>query len=444
MKINWNKRYTTIALYACAVVAITIVAITVCVYLPDIFSAIGRFFYYVTPIFYGLALAYLISPLLSLTERCLMRYVDRKQHTPYIKRVICLIVTYVILAAILVLFGFLIFPELVKNYDSISHNISTNISTLYEWIRTFLKNTFNITLGDASDSVASISDVIVTFLTQLGSQIGRVVFNAAVGLFLSFFVLLHSEQLRQGVKKLLAAVFPARFFNDTMRTVRMADEIFGRFFVGKIFDSLIIGVITLAILAFLRLPFFPDVFHMPYFLLIAAVVCITNVIPYIGPILGAIPCVLLVFVDSDGGFIRACLLLAIIIGVQTLDGNVIGPKILGKTIGISSLWVVVSIIVFGNFFGIFGMFIAVPLFTVIYNLVRDVTNKRLTRKQLSTRTEDYQDAEESTGGFLWEEGDAPTPDPALLSDVLDAESLVGMERKHRVSDEHHEGGDGSQ
>ena len=208
---------------------------------------------------------------------------------------------------------------------------------------------------------------------------------------------------------------------------------------------MIIGVITLVILAFLQLPFLPAIFHIPYFLLIAAVICITNVIPYIGPILGAIPCVLLVFIDSNGGFPRALILLAIIIGVQTLDGNVIGPKILGKTIGISSLWVVVSIIVFGNFFGIFGMFIAVPLFTVIYNLVRDLANRRLEKKQLSTETSDYQNDpdEQKNAGFVWAEQETPSPDPGLLSDILDEGSLEGMERKHRTNDGKHEGGDSS-
>ena len=444
MKIDWNKKYTTIALYVCAVVAITVIAVAICVYLPNIFQGIGRFFYYISPIFYGLALAYIISPLLSLTERKIMRYVDRKQRTPYIKRVICLIVTYILVAAVLALFGFLIIPELVQNYDSISHNVSVNIGNLYTWLQNFLKKTFNITLSDSTDTVDSISNFVLAFLTRIGSQIGRAVFNATVGLFLSFFVLLHSEQLRIGAKKLLAAIFPAKFYNGTMRTVHMADRIFGRFFVGKIFDPLIIGVITLAILAFLQLPFLPAVFHMPYFLLIAAVICITNVIPYIGPILGAIPCVLLVFIDNDGGFVRALILLAIIIGVQALDGNVIGPKILGKTIGISSLWVVVSIIVFGNFFGIFGMFIAVPLFTVIYNLVRDMANRRLEKKQLSTDTADYQgEPDQQKSGFAWEEQEAPSPDPALLSDILDEGSLEGMERKHRPNDSKHEGGDSS-
>ncbi|MGM9609891.1 MAG: hypothetical protein ACI3XE_06700, partial [Eubacteriales bacterium] len=127
MKINWNKKYTTIALYVCAVLAVTIIAVAICVYLPNIFAGIGSFFSMISPIFTGLALAYLISPLLSFVERIIMKFVDRKKRTPYIKRIICLFVTYLLLVCIITLFGFLIIPELVKNFDSISVNISTNI-----------------------------------------------------------------------------------------------------------------------------------------------------------------------------------------------------------------------------------------------------------------------------------------------------------------------------
>ncbi len=443
-KINWNKKYLTISLYVCAVLALTIIGVAICVYLPTIFSAIGRFFYIISPIFYGLMLAYLINPLLSLTEKRLMKYVDRKKRTPYIKRIICLIVTYVILCCIIALFGFLIFPQLIQNFDSISHNISTNISMLYEKIRTLLLNTFGISIGDASQTIDQVSNFIVNYFRNFGSKIGRVVFNFLVGLFLSFFILLHNENLRRGSKKLLASILPPRAFNATIHTVHMSNRIFGQFFIGKIFDSLIIGVITLAVLAFLRLPIFPAAFHMPYFLLIAAVICITNIIPYIGPIIGAVPCVLLVLIDNEGGFLRAFILLLIVIAIQTLDGNVIGPKILGKTIGISSLWVVVSIIVLGSFWGMFGMFIAVPLFTVIYNLVKDMTNKRLRKKNLPTETEAYAPQEkESAAKFSWESKEPPQPDPALLSDMLDENSMEDMSRKHFASDKNkgQKGGD---
>ncbi len=427
-KFEWNKKYLTISLYACAVLALTIIGVTVCVYLPNIFGAIGNFFRIIAPIAYGLGLAYLISPILSFVEKKIMRYVDRKKRLPYFKRILGLIITYIFLCAVIALFGFLIFPQLINNFDSISQNLYNNIVDLYNRARNLLDTYLHIQIGDAEATIAKLSETIIDYLADFGSKFGKFMFNFAIGLFLSFFVLLHNEQLRLGFKKVTAAVFPARTFNTIMKTVRLSDRIFGKFFVGKIFDSLIIGAIVLATLAFFQLPFFPSFFHMPYFPLIAAVLCIFNVIPYVGPIIGAVPSILLVFIDTDGGFLRALVLLIIIIAVQILDANIIEPRILGKAIGISSLWVVVSIIVLGNLWGIFGMFIAVPLFTVIYNLIGDLTNRRLKKLNLPTDTEEYSPGEEEAPVFPWAQPAEPTPDPNILSDTAEG-SMEELARK---------------
>ncbi len=427
-KFSWNKKYLTISLYACAVVALTIIGVTVCIYLPNIFSAIGNFFYIITPIAYGLGLAYLISPILSFVEKKIMRYVDRKKRPPYFKRLLGLIITYIILCAIIALFGFLIFPELFKNFDAISQNLYNNIVDLYNRVRTLLDTYLHIQIGDAEETIAKVSDNIIGYLAGFGSKFGRFFFCFSVGMFLSFFILLHKEQFRLGIKKVAASILPARAFNATMKTIRLSDRIFGKFFVGKIFDSLIVGSIVLTVLAFFQLPFFPSFFHMPYFLLIAAVLCIFNIIPYVGPIIGAIPCVLLVFIDGEGGFLRAMVLIILVVAVQILDANLIEPKILGKAIGISSLWVVVSIIVLGNLWGIFGMFIAVPLFTVIYNLVGELTSRRLKKMNLSTETADYAPKEEEDEAFSWTPPPEPTPDPNMLSDTTES-GLEDLSRK---------------
>ena len=442
-KIDWNKKYFTISLYVCAVLALTIIGVTVCVYLPSIFEAIGSFLRTIASVFYGLILAYFINPLLSLTEKRILKYVDRKQRSPYIKRIICLIITYTLLVLIIALFSLLIFPQLIQNYDSIAHNLSTNITNLFERVRTFLLNTFGISIGDMSENIEKISAFIINYLREFGSSIGRGILNFTIGLILSFFILLHNEQLRQGAKKLTAALLPARAYNGIMKTVDMSHKVFGQFFIGKIFGSLILGVITLAVLGIMQLPFMPSVFKMPYFLLIAAVVCITNIIPYVGPILGTVLCVLLVFVDNEGGFTRALILLIVIVAVHAIDGNLISPKIIGKSIGISSMWVVISILVLGNFMGVFGMFIAVPLFTIVYNLVKDLIHKILERKNLSTKTSDYvpDDKKPSPAQFAWETVEPPTPDPDLLSDV-DEDSMEELSRRHYNTDRTQRGGDG--
>ena len=162
-----------------------------------------------------------------------------------------------------------------------------------------------------------------------------------------------------------------------MSVAHLTDRTFGRFFIGKIFDSLIIGVLSFVVFW---------IFRMPYYPLLSVIVCITNVIPYFGPIIGAIPCVILVMTDSIA---KATLLAVLILIIQQLDGNVIGPKILGNATGLSSLWVVVSITVIGSFFGFVGMLIAVPLFSVLYTLVKEKTELVLKKRGLPTETAAY-------------------------------------------------------
>ncbi len=417
-KFRLNKKYFVISLYVCAVLALTIIGVTISVYLPNIFAAIGSFFSIITPILLGLVFAYLITPILSFVEKKIMRYVDRKVRPPYIKRIIALIITYIILTAVLTLFGFAIFPQLIGNFDTISENLTTNIVNLYEMLRNLLLKLFKVDIGSATANIENLTDSLIGYLGSIGAEFGRTVFNIFTGLFLSFFVLLHHEQLLTGFKKLTAAVFPPRAYNGIMRTMRMTDNIFGKFFIGKIFDSLIIGLIVLATLGFFYIPIFPDALRMPYPYLMAAVIAITNIIPYIGPFIGAVPCVLLVFIDDNGGVTSALFMLIVIVAVQLLDANLINPKILGKTIGISSLWVVVSVIILGNFWGAVGMIIAVPLFSVIYNLVRDLTVKRLKKMNLPTDTEAYEPTDAEPAITTWTHP-TESPDPHMLSDSLD-------------------------
>ena len=441
-KLDKNKNYFTISLYVCAVLAITIIGVTICVFLPSIVRAIGSFIRYLSPVFLGLALAYFINPILNFVEKKMMKYVDRKKRTPYIKRIICLVITYIILSCIFVLFGLLIFPQIIQNFDAISHNLTTNITTLFQSVKTYLQDTFNINIGDMSQTIDGLSNVIIKNLTTFSSSIGRGIINFVLGLILSFFILAHNEKLRRGVKKMMAAFLPARAFNGIMKTTSMAHHVFGQFFVGKIFASLIVGLITLATLGFMNLPFMPDAFHVPYYLLVSAIVCITNIVPYVGPFLGALPCLLLVLVDGEGGLTKAIILLIVIVAVQIFDGNFLSPKILGKTIGISSLWVIVSIIVMGSFMGMIGMLIAVPVFTIFYNLVRDFTNKRLEKKKLPTQIDHYTPGEEApvTPIEAWEANNVPQPHPDLLSDT-DEGYMEALTRRPIHPDRGDKGGD---
>ena len=376
-KIHWNKKNTTEAIYACAVLAIALTGISLVVHIGVVYAALRAFLRVISPIVYGLSLAYIINPLLKLIERRVIGPIHPKKGrlSPVLRRILSLVISYLIVALILFLIGLLIFPQIVKNYGVIVDSTSDFIQS------TILKigDSFGADSEKLIEQVGEHSAAFLSFLGRIGGRFALWLLLFLLGFFISFFVLLHKEHLQSSIKKLLAALLKPKRFNSTMRIARLADRTFGRFFIGKIFDSLIIGVISFAVFW---------IFRMPYYPLLAAVICITNIIPYFGPIIGAIPCVILVLTESP---VKAVWIAVIILIIQQVDGNVIGPKIVGNALGIKSLWVVISITIMGSFFGFVGMLIGAPLFSVLYTIVKEHTEKRLSKRNLPTETAAYAD-----------------------------------------------------
>ena len=190
-------------------------------------------------------------------------------------------------------------------------------------------------------------------------------------------MLASKERLKAQVKKFTTAMFPPKGRHRFYRYVRLCDRTFGGFFVGKIIDSLIIGAITLVVLL---------IFRMPYALLISTIICVTNIIPVFGPFIGAIPSAFIIFIVSPS---KALIFLVLILLIQQLDGNVIGPKILGDSTGLSTLGVIISIVIMGEYFGIVGMIVGVPIFAVAVALVKEFLEQKLRAKDLPTDTSEY-------------------------------------------------------
>ena len=377
-KIKWNKANTLAAIYATGVLILTLTGVSIIVNIRSLYGWFTEFFSTISPIVYALVLAYVINPLLKFFEKQLISrlHLRKKDSSPRIRRIISLVITYATLLLLLFLIGLLVIPQIVGNYETIINNTSDFLVSSVEKIGASLG------LGDAdiADFKNSISEYATDFLSYIGSIASTLVVGILkflLGLFISIFVLLYKEKLIAITKKFLASILSAKRFNSIMSVVRLTDRTFGRFFVGKIFDSLIIGVLSFVVFW---------IFRMPYYPMLSVIICVTNVIPYFGPIIGAIPCVILVMTDS---VTKAVALAVMILIIQQLDGNVIGPKILGNATGLSSLWVVVSITIIGSFFGFVGMLVAVPLFSVLYTLVKERTEKVLTSRGLPTETSAY-------------------------------------------------------
>ncbi len=379
-KIRWSKTNTIAAIYACAVLAITLTGICIVVNIASIYHAVANFFTAIAPLVYALALAYLFNPLLKLLEKQVISRIKwkKKKIAPGIRRCLSLILTYVAVALFFFLIGLLIIPEIVGNHKVIIEKTTAFLMDAVEKAGTFLGFDAEET-GNLSENISKYGKLFLTYIGQAGAKFALFFLQFLLGLFISFFVLMHKEKLIASTKKLLASILRPRAFNRVMSITRMTDRTFGRYFIGSIFDAMVVGVLSFIVFT---------VFRMPYAPLLSVILAITNIIPYFGPIIGTVPCAILVLTESAG---MAFWMVVMVLIIQQVDANIIAPKILGNATGLSSLWVVVAITVMGSFFGFIGMLIGVPFFSVLYTIVKEQTEKRLQKRGLSIDTRDYAD-----------------------------------------------------
>lgn len=242
--------------------------------------------------------------------------------------------------------------EVLSNYvEELSEELSTSIPN---WIRTSLLPSLQTLLNGFSSSVSSIVGIF---------------YNLFIGIIVAIYLLGSRKQFARQGKMLLNSIFPKKWANAILNEIRYADQMFGGFINGKLIDSLIIGVICFAGMMLMK---------MPYTVLISVIVGVTNIIPFFGPYIGAIPSALLLLMVSP---VKCILFLIFIVILQQFDGNILGPRILGNVTGLSSFWVLFAILFFGGVFGFVGMIIGVPVFAVLYDVIRKLVHKGLAYRQ---------------------------------------------------------------
>ena len=229
-----------------------------------------------------------------------------------------------------------------------------------------------------SDWTAKLGEIALQVTSGVFSVV-KILINIIVGFVVAVYVLFDKEKFVSQMKKIVCLLFKPRAVNAILETAKETHMIFTGFVVGKIVDSLIIGVLTFILMT---------IFKFPYIALISVVIGITNIIPFFGPFIGAIPCAFLVIINNP---LQGLLFLVLILILQQIDGNIIGPHILGPATGLSSFWVVFAILLFGGLFGFVGMLIGVPLFASIYNILRKLINTNLKKKNLPIDLPSYVD-----------------------------------------------------
>lgn len=400
MKINRDSKYWKWGLTAFAVIAAGVCFFYLIFHTAALKVAADEFFGIIMPILFGLCIAYLMTPILNFIERVVLypladklKIADSPKRKKMI-RGISIILTSVFVIAIIYLVFYMLISQIVPSIQSIITNADRYLLNLEVWIQNFLEknpaigtyasNIFNqysqelenwlngTALDHALTLLKSFSTGIITTLNILWEFI--------IGFIISIYVLSGKEQFAGQAKKIIYAAFERDTANRMIRNFRFTHRTFVGFLGGKILDSLIIGILCFIGTLILK---------TPYAALVSVIIGITNIIPFFGPFLGAIPSAILVFVVDPLHPLNCVYFILFIVILQQFDGNILGPKILGNSTGLSSFWVIFSITLFGGIFGIPGMIIGVPTFAVIYAAIRAVINTALEKKELSPKTEEY-------------------------------------------------------
>ena len=342
------------------------------------------------PILYGFAMAYLLAPIVNWFERAIFRRGGSKA-TPTALRFLSILLTWLVVLTLLYGLMSILLPELVGSIKQLAANAKGYYDTIEEWSIRLLNNNpelaqqaqelFNQYYQDAllwiNRNVVPQLQVAVQAVT--GGVLGVLTFfkNLFIGVMVSLYLLGAKENFSAISCRLCYTLLSEDRASWFIRGVKATDRIFSGFVRGKLLDSLIIGILCF---------FFSSLFKFPYAPLVSVVVGVTNIIPFFGPFLGAIPSAFLILLDSP---IKCLYFILFILALQQFDGNILGPKILGDSTGISGFWVIVAILVGGGLWGVAGMFLGVPIFACIYAGVKSYSAYRLSRKGLPVSTASY-------------------------------------------------------
>ena len=346
------------------------------------------------PFIYGAVIAYLLKPVCNTIEAFLRRFIPEKM-----KGLInALSVTFTILFGLLLVYALfmMIVPQLITSVTTLYYTAQRNFAKFVQWanhVEFFEQNTQIMDLlNSAYDTVSTSIDTLVK--TKLlpsmqnilsGAALGVlnvvvVLKNLIIGIIVAVYMLASRKRFVQQGKLVLHSIVRPRWAQLITEEVKYADRMFGGFINGKIMDSAIIGV-----LCYIGC----SIFKFPSALLVSVIIGVTNVIPFFGPFIGAIPATLLILIQDP---IKALWFVLFVLVLQQLDGNIIGPKILGNTTGLSSFWVLFAILLFGGLWGFVGMIIGVPLFAVIYDVIKKLVFHGLNRNDESGMVNLYHDA----------------------------------------------------
>jgi len=398
MKLDRYRKYVRAGVTAFLVLAASMIFYYLLFHQTSVRTAFHNVLNILSPLIAALILAYVISPIINFIEqRIIARLFARHGKTQSVRckklaRALLILLTYV--SMLFALYGLIatLIPELFSSITNIVSNFSNYANNIQDFATKVLANypemqqtadqyisTFSAKLSNWLTN--DLMPMLRTFLLNLSGQLVNMVTffkNILLGAIVAIYMLYNKESYIAKLKKAVYALLGLDHGNAVIRDCQYVNQEFSGFLVGKVIDSIIIGAICYLVTSLIG---------TPYALLVSVIIGVTNIIPFFGPFLGAVPCALLLLLGSNPW--DALYFLIFIVILQQVDGNIIGPKILGNTTGVSSFWVLFSILLFGGLWGLVGMVIAVPLFGVIYDIIRKLTARGLKRNRHEEMMQEY-------------------------------------------------------
>lgn len=364
--------------YIVALVAIIAIIFLMIANWGVVLAVIGKFLTILMPFILGFFFACFINPLVKRVHSLLNRMKPGKGAK--IKKAFSVIISYVVVIGVITVLLIYIIPQIKASIGELGNTIQDGYQYMITHQKELNEKIPFIGLGGgieyikefAYKKIMSNGSEILPYVYHVSSSLLTTSYNVLMGLVISIYIILDMKKLKRSARKVVYALSPKKKEQEVWETMKQCSHIFNGFLIGKMIDSLIIGILCLIAMSVLKLP---------YALLLSLIVCITNMIPYFGPIIGAIPGVMIyLFIDIRYAFIFALMILIL----QQFDGLYLGPKILGDQTGIKPLWVIFGITVGGAYFGVMGMFLGVPVVAVIMYLLQLFLDKKLKKKNIST------------------------------------------------------------
>lgn len=394
---KWDKKYLYWGITGFSVVACAILFYMALNYIGLLTGGLGALIKILSPFVWGLVISWIIAPMMRTFEDNIFKPLGDRIHrnnpesAKKFARSFAVMLSELVFLAMIAALVYLILPQLYQSLETIVRSSDGYISSLTAWLEKVLKDYPEIesyalaALGTLNTGL--IEWIQTTILPELGNLVTNVtagvyyvlmgVYNLLIGIIVSIYVLGNLETFRANSKRWLYSITSVENAKRFLDGLKFTNRTFVGFLNGKLLDSAIIGLICYVCCSLMK---------MPYSLLVSVIVGVTNIIPFFGPFIGAVPSAIIILMVSP---LKALFFVIFILILQQVDGNIIGPKILGSTTGINGFWVMFSIILGAGLFGFWGMLLGVPVFVVIYTLINMSIEKNLKKKDLPWETGDY-------------------------------------------------------